>query len=639
MSEANIAYKRIILIFTFLLASLIFGAGLLNHYFFRTFAFDYAAYNFAWFDYAHFRISPNPIYFYPNMSFFQDHFSFTLIFLAPLYWIFSPIFGTYSLLIIQDIFILIGAWAIYKLIKLKSDNDIFSLLAIALYFATYGRFAALITDCNLEIMLSSLIPLFLYFFEKEKYKHAFIVFLFLILGRENFPLWFVFIGLFLIYEHRKDRKKRNISIALITFSIIYFFLLFKVFIPLTESPDRPYSLFNYSALGENPYEAIIFILKHPIDAIKLLFVNPQTMLPDKIKLEFYWVYFISGGFVLLFRPKYILWFIPIIAQKMYNDAIIRWSIESYYSIEIVTLLPLAVFLTLNEINFKINYKNLTTNKAKTIIGSAIVLFAFIITIHKLDISNRQLKWYEPEKNVFFKKNIYKPNYNAKKIHKYLKVIPDTASVSAYSTIAPHLAFRQKIYFFPKINDAQYIAILQNKKTFNFKTYNDFANAINKYIFSDDWDIIIDDFPFILLKHQTDSVPLKKLISCNFDKIDSNSNLIIGNNISFSQIKRLSTKEFHSPKYSLKLSSNDTIKINIKCDIGDHIEISLFYKNKIEIFPNFDKYKKIQYNSRNWQHATYNLLICNKLTNDNLTLFIQNPEQKPAFIDNLKIKIK
>jgi len=89
---------------------LILGIGLLNHYFFRTFGLDYASYNFAWYDYAHFRVSSCPLYYWDtnNLTFFQDHFSFTLILLAPLYWIFTPFFGTYSLIIIQNGFILLG---------------------------------------------------------------------------------------------------------------------------------------------------------------------------------------------------------------------------------------------------------------------------------------------------------------------------------------------------------------------------------------------------------------------------------------------------------------------------------------------------------------------------------------------------
>jgi len=81
---------------------LFIGTGFLNHYFFRTFALDYASYNFAWYDYAHFRVSSCPLYYWDsnNLTFFQDHFSFTLIILAPLYWILTPIFGTYSLIII-----------------------------------------------------------------------------------------------------------------------------------------------------------------------------------------------------------------------------------------------------------------------------------------------------------------------------------------------------------------------------------------------------------------------------------------------------------------------------------------------------------------------------------------------------------
>jgi len=452
----NNSNKSLIII---LLGGIIITAfGLWNHYFFRTFSFDYAAYNFAWFDYAHFRISPSPVYWVSNMSFLQDHFSITLIVLAPLYWLFTPVFGTYSLLIIQGLFITAGAWAVYKLVLLKTKNNNYAILAILLYFVTYGRFASIITDCNLEIILSSLIPVFWYYFEKKKYLLSSIIFFFLIAGRENFPIWIVFIAVFFLLDNWKDRKRRYYAIFYILTSIIFFVVMFKGIIPALQNPDRPYSLFNYSALGKNPTDAFSFLITHPFKAISLLFVNHSGDVSyDYIKAEFYFVYLLSGAFMLIFRPKYLLLFIPIIAQKMYNDAPVRWSIETYYSIEIVTLLPIVVFLILKEIKF------IKNEKTKKYLGYFIVAMAMLVSIHKLEISNRRLKWYGPEKNVFYKKAMYKPPYSASKIHKELDIIPDTAKVSASTNIAPHLAFRKFIYYFPRVDDAKYIAVFESEK--------------------------------------------------------------------------------------------------------------------------------------------------------------------------------
>src|SRR5690606_25939056 len=131
-------------------------------------------------------------------------------------------------------------------------------------------------------------------------------------------------------QHRKDKKAVLFSVAGIIISLLYFILLFKVFIPSIETDEKQFTLFNYSALGATPGEAFLFALKNPVETIKLFFINHlNDPAFDRVKAEFYIVYLISGGIVLLLRPQYFIWFIPIVAQKMLNDSYIRWGISTY----------------------------------------------------------------------------------------------------------------------------------------------------------------------------------------------------------------------------------------------------------------------------------------------------------------------
>ena len=208
-------------------------------------------------------------------------------------------------------------------------------------------------DVNLAIISACFIPIFIYYFEIKKYGIALIILILALFSRENISIWFVFIFIVLAIQHRKEKKAVLFSMTGIFISMIFFVLLFRVFIPALETEDKQFSLFNYSALGENPGEALSFILKNPIETIKLFFINHSgNPAYDGVKTEFYLVYIISGGFVLFLRPQYFIWFIPIVAQKVLNDSFIRWGIATYYSVEVVTLLPLSVFLTLSSLKSK-----------------------------------------------------------------------------------------------------------------------------------------------------------------------------------------------------------------------------------------------------------------------------------------------
>ncbi len=397
----EIALSIIIALFGLLYLTMMFC----NHYFFRTWAWDYGSYNFGFYDYAHFRISDSPVL-WAKMSFLQDHVSFTFMIFIPLYWSLTWLFGTYTLSFIQVFFILYGGWAVYKLIEYKTSNKFLAILAILQYFILYGRWASFCSACNIAIIASSMVPVFLYYFERKNFIAASLSFIFILVAREDMSLWLFFIGIYLIITHYKNKRLRIASYIIVVLSIVYFIFIFKVVIPLLETPYHQFGLFNYSSLGKNPSEALIFIITKPLKSIELLFINTTGNARfDNIKFEFYYTYFLFGGFLAFYRPKYLILFIPLIAKKMYNDAPIRWSIESYYSIEFVSILPIVVFLIISEVKKRV---------LKQIFIAIVCLNSIGITAYKLLEKARPL-YYNNTNFAFFKSNMYKSDLDIKKL--------------------------------------------------------------------------------------------------------------------------------------------------------------------------------------------------------------------------------
>lgn len=443
-----------------------------NHYFFRTFSFDYSAYNFAFHDYAHFRVSPNPVYFQGEITFLQDHLSFTLFFLAPFYWLLKWIFGTYTLLILQSLFVIWGGWASWKLIVEKTQSQPLGFLTLILYFTLYGRFSAFSADANLMIILSSFVPVFLLYFNRGKLWITVACFLFLILGRESMPLWTLFISLFLMIIYWKDLAKRRLAIIFSIASVAYFIIAFKLLIPLIEDPNRPFSLFNYANLGETPFEALKFMFVHPIDTIELLFTNPSgDAYYDGVKGEFYFVYLVSGGILLFLRPHYILPLVPIVAQKMFNDSPIRWGIASYYDIEFAALMPLLIALVLASMNWK---------KVGLFLGSVACIMSISVTGYKLEPSHCELPWAGQGKINPFERGFWTSDLSIGRINEQLAKIPSDASVSATGNVLPHLALRNQPHFLPsEPEDVDFIVIL-NMETHPFLTEENLLTKIDEW---------------------------------------------------------------------------------------------------------------------------------------------------------------
>jgi uncharacterized membrane protein len=654
-NSSRIAY--LILLFFLVLFLLIVCC---NHYFFRTFTYDYGAYNFAFNDYAHLHNSISTVYQNYNFKFIQDHVSFTLILFVPLYWLLSWLTGTYTLLIIQTFIIILGGWAVYKLIGLKTNNRFIPICALVYYFLILGRWTSFVMDCNLAIIASSIVPVFLYFFEKKKWYLAIAAFIFILVAREDMSLWTLFIGLFLLIMHWKDTPSRYISILIIVVSIAYFIFIFSVFIPFIETPDRKYNLFNYSALGLNPGAAFINILKHPIKVILLLFQNNSgDPAFNNVKSEFYFVYLLSGGLIVFLKPRYLILFIPILAKKMLNDYPIRWSIELYYSIEFVSILPIAVYLIIA------SFRN---SVLQNTLALSVCLITLIITVYEFDLRNHKIQWWNNEKYAFYKSSMYSSDFNSHKFHTYLDSLPNSANISASNRILPQLAFRKKIYSFPRVEDASYIVVFSYNDSYP-QQQSEFENELNKYIYNSDWNILTDDFPLLILKREKNTNPkillqLKNksdtlnqsviLYTCDAEK-SSPAILpsIIDNNLIIENGFQQSHEKSHSGNYSIKLTKKNpyALTIVLKNVIrSSKFEISVWRystKDKGIIVASARKpadfynaeITEIKKDDENWVLLKKTIRIVKDLPGNELIIYLWNNDNETVYFDDFKIVSK
>ncbi|MBN2812679.1 MAG: DUF2079 domain-containing protein [Bacteroidales bacterium] len=460
----------------------------LNHYFFRTYAFDYGFYNQAFWDFAHLRINSNTVFEPPLYNYFQVHPSFTLLLLSPLYWLFNGIFGTYSLLIIQNIFIVAGGYCVFLLIKRKTNDFWIAVLAFLHYNLIWGHFSALSADFIEATVGASMVPLFLLLYDSRKFLWSGLVFLFVILCKENMPIWFIFISITLLLTY-KDKTSRWVAGSFALFSIIYLFVLFAIIIPHFEDPEFPYWGFAYSALGESPAEALLFVARNPLEAIRLLFVNHLgDPAYDRIKTEFYTVFLISGGALLFRRPVYLIPFIPIIAQKMYNDSFVRWGMLGFYSIEVVSVLTVFVFLAMLGIKKR---------WIRLVLFSLLCISTFGITLEKLD--ERRAIWYESSKENMLQRSFYRSDLDVQKIRRQInEIVPSDGAIAGSQAIIPHYAKRSEVHVFPFVHDATWLVLLKDHNPYPL-TAEEFRARVAAYLQHAEWECVLDDYPLLILK--------------------------------------------------------------------------------------------------------------------------------------------
>ena len=94
--------------------------------------------------------------------------------------------------------------------------------------------------------------------------------------------------------------------------------------------------------------------------------------------------------------------------------------------------------------------------------------------------------------------MYSSHLDVESIYSGLKLIPANAAVSATNKVAPHLAYRSKIYVFPEIRDAEYLILLNDGDPFPLSK-TDFYELREHYIQDKVWIEIYNEQQMLILK--------------------------------------------------------------------------------------------------------------------------------------------
>ena len=382
-----------------------------------------------------------------------DHFSPILILISPL----SYLGGAWALLAFQILAILFGGVGIYYFVRERTGHRWLPIFAILHFFSIWGIYAALSFDYHNNVVGAMMLPWFLHFFLKKNWVKASIFFLLILCCKESMAVWLVFICVGAGLLQFRDPKMLKAGAIGALLAGIWFILCIKVIIPYAagDAATEGYKHFKYSAFGGGFTEMIKNALLDPIRTIKLLFVShkPENPAWNGVKMEFHYVVLLSGGIFLLYRPQFLIMAAPIFALKLFHDEVFKWGLIKHYCIEFVPLLSLAAFVSLMALNraWLSHFLALLT-VGVTMYGS----FYFFNNRESMTFGNEFLHFYAPSH--------YRQAFDPKIAAEALKMIPEDAAVSAQNVLVPRLSSRKKIYLFPQVKDAEYVALVNFRKT-------------------------------------------------------------------------------------------------------------------------------------------------------------------------------
>ena len=329
---------------------------------------------------------------------------------------------------------------------------------------------------------------------------------------------------------------------------------------------------------------------------------------------------------------------------MLNDAPIRWGIMTYYSIEVVTLLPVSVFLTIS---------SLKSSSFKKILVVTICIATFAMTIYKMVPTNRV----EPnnsreEKIKFYSHRFYQSQYNLKDAHRILNTIPSTARVSASEQLFPHLSQREYIRRFPVVDDADYIVFSVFDDLYRISHEENEMERI-KYLKSQQWEIIGEAFPVFLLKKRLAGGEKPQIfhedlysdtLYCDYELSNPNDNRLVGGSADqlFSKNSRSGQNSIildQDRRFGQPIRFSDVSKIMyITCTVwyyGNDGEAFVVTKSGDGFY--IQSNYIVERDSNGWKKLKLNFWVPQKSDNSKLQIYLWNSSTENSVIfDDLQI---
>lgn len=448
-------WNKITLASVFIVAGVLYCLiSLVNHYLFKTYALDLGLYTHAMYDFVQGRIDDCSMFKETTQSILGAHFDLYLFILSPLVYV----FGSYTLLVVQIVAVLLGGWGIYKLIRLYTNDELMPIFAAGTFFVSFGIIHAMSYDYHSNVLTAMMLPWLLYFIKKQKFWQSTLTVVLFVIGKENLSLWLFFIAIGLMWDYRKDRKTLWHLLAYAIFALAYFVIINMIVMPRIGGEG----INRYSHLGDNYADIALQLITHPGETLRILFTNTNAH-PNvnPRKAEFYFCALATGMMLTLLKPNYLFMLIPLVVQKMFAIDPMLWGISVHYNVEFMPLLVISAFLVIIRLKKRVH---------RIVLASALLLSTVLTTFYTIGVPNSMV--FLDQVCIYQARHYEQRKFDAQYARELIRQIPDHASVSAASMFVPHLALREEIYDLDNRRnpEADFVLITEPyfEKKFNWK---------------------------------------------------------------------------------------------------------------------------------------------------------------------------
>jgi uncharacterized membrane protein len=356
--------------------------------------------------------------------------------LAPISLLYLGYDSPVTLLVLQTVVLGLGALPAFWLARDRLGSEFAGLVFAAAYLLAPAIEGANMSDFHGVSLTASLLFFAFYYVQARRYRPFFALILLSMSSKEDIPLVVLMMGLYIFFFLR-EHKVGAITAAM---GLGWFLICTLAILPFYNGlPSSPF-VHRLTIFGPTLKASLLNILREPALLVRW-FTQPEIV-------AYLGGLLASAGFASLLSPAILAISAPVVAMNVLSTWNWTYSEGAHYSASIVPFVMISGIYGLGYLARQLSQRCRRLPYRWAVNGLA-VLVLIISGVHHVQIGLSPLA-----------RSFHLPRLTPhhRLAQTFIDRIPPDAPLSAQSSLYPHLAHREKAYFFPAINDAEYILL-------------------------------------------------------------------------------------------------------------------------------------------------------------------------------------
>lgn len=409
-----------------------------------------------------------------GLPLFADHSSYILILIAPLY----AVFSTPSTLIVVLVLALAAvAPAAYLVARQAGATPMFAVVSSVMVLMQPALWWHMEDSFHPEALVIPLVVISVWLIQRGHHGWAVAAIMLALTAKEDVGLLIVPLGLVVAWA----LHERRVGFTIAGLGVGAFLLNFLVLLPAWSPSGELLYSYRYERLGEGPLGIVVGLLTKP-DVW-------WDVLTDPRRIGYVAVLTLALPLCVV-APRWLLVGLPTLLANIFSNHGYQYEVQYHYTAYLIVAVVLAsAFGAARASSW--NRRWLRTASLVGSVGIGLVVWAIAAPITGWAGSSD----------------------HPARIAAIVEQIPDDAGVSAWTTLVPALTERTDVFLFPNPFEEYYYGTsgpygadggdIPDPTTVDFvfvrmDSYRSYDDLIDRLIASPEWEVIVDDDPFILI---------------------------------------------------------------------------------------------------------------------------------------------